>query len=156
MDNISHNHHYYTNNITAIAPTAFFNIPNDNINEEINDEIANQYVPDGNVQAAQPEPGLEPEEDDISDTSSNNDGNNTNDQPTTNEPAAEPTFEEAYRTTAEQIDQTYGARISSQDLLPRKLRDYGHLHTTLEHTAMTQYSVKKDYKYLVKQEWKQC
>ena len=81
MDNISHNHYYYTNNITTITPTAFFNIPNDNINEEINDEIANQYVPDGNVQAAQPEPGLEPEEDDISDTSPNNDGNNTNDQP---------------------------------------------------------------------------
>ena len=28
-------------------------------------------------------------------------------------------------------------------LRPRKPRDYGHLHTTLQHTAMTQYSVKK-------------
>jgi hypothetical protein len=42
-----------------------------------------------------------------------------------------------------QMDEQYGARLSTHNLRPRKPRDYGHLHTTLEHTVMTQYSVNK-------------
>jgi hypothetical protein len=38
-----------------------------------------------------------------------------------------------------EMDTRYGARVSTHNLCPRKARDYGHLHTTLEHTAMTQY-----------------
>jgi hypothetical protein len=44
------------------------------------------------------------------------------------------------------MDNKYGARVSTHGLRPRKPRDYGHLHTTLEHTVMTQYSVKKGLK----------
>ena len=44
------------------------------------------------------------------------------------------------------MDEQYGARLSTHNLRPRKPRDYGHLHTTLEHTVMTQYSIKKGLK----------
>jgi hypothetical protein len=44
------------------------------------------------------------------------------------------------------FDDKYGARMSTHGLRPRKPRDYGHLHTTLEHIVMTQYSVKKGLK----------
>jgi hypothetical protein len=44
------------------------------------------------------------------------------------------------------MDDTYGARTGAYHLRPRKPRDYGHIHTTLEHTCMTQYSVKKGLK----------
>jgi Reverse transcriptase (RNA-dependent DNA polymerase)/Zinc knuckle len=45
-----------------------------------------------------------------------------------------------------EFDDKYGARLSTHGLRPRKPRDYGHLHTTLEHIVMTQYSVKKGLK----------
>jgi hypothetical protein len=40
----------------------------------------------------------------------------------------------------------YGARDHQYDLRPRKPRDYHHLHQDLEHTALTQYNVKKGLK----------
>lgn len=44
------------------------------------------------------------------------------------------------------MDELYGPRTGAYNLRARKPRDYGHLHTTLEHTCMTQYSVKKGIK----------
>jgi Reverse transcriptase (RNA-dependent DNA polymerase) len=44
------------------------------------------------------------------------------------------------------MGEKYGVRMSTHNLRPRKPRDYGHLHTTLEHTVMTQYSVRKGLK----------
>ncbi|KAI2500335.1 Reverse transcriptase (RNA-dependent DNA polymerase) [Fragilaria crotonensis] len=46
-------------------------------------------------------------------------------------------------TIEEQMDEAYGPRNSEYNLRPRKPRDYGHIHTILESTAMTQHSVKK-------------
>ena len=39
----------------------------------------------------------------------------------------------------EQKEQQYVPRTGRSNLRARKPRDYGHLHTTLEHTSMTQY-----------------
>jgi hypothetical protein len=44
------------------------------------------------------------------------------------------------------MDQQYGERTSSYNLRARKPRDYGHLHATLEHTVLTQHSMKKGIK----------
>ena len=44
------------------------------------------------------------------------------------------------------MDVRYGARTSNYDLRARKPRDYGHLHTILEHTAMTQYTMERGLK----------
>jgi hypothetical protein len=43
----------------------------------------------------------------------------------------------------ETMNERYGVRNSEYDLRPRRMRDYSHLHTTLEHTCMTQYNLKK-------------
>ena len=45
-----------------------------------------------------------------------------------------------------QMDALYGARNHKYDLCPRKPRDYSHLHAQLEHTAFTQYNIKKGLK----------
>jgi hypothetical protein len=42
-----------------------------------------------------------------------------------------------------QTDMLYGPRNSSYDLQPRKARDYGHLHLTIDDVCLTQYSLKK-------------
>jgi hypothetical protein len=47
---------------------------------------------------------------------------------------------------SEQMDALYGSRNHEYDLRPRKPRDYSHLHADLEHTAFTQYNVKKGLK----------
>jgi hypothetical protein len=44
------------------------------------------------------------------------------------------------------MDARYGKRNSRHSLRPRRPRDYSHLHTTLESTAMTQHSLKKGLK----------
>ena len=44
------------------------------------------------------------------------------------------------------MDQQYGERTAAYNLRPRKPRDYGHMHTTLEHTMMTQFSMKRGIK----------
>jgi hypothetical protein len=46
----------------------------------------------------------------------------------------------------EAMEARYGARNSRHALQPRRPRDYGHLHTTLEGTAMAQHSMKKGLK----------
>ena len=106
-------------------------IPNE-VNDA-HDEVA--MVPNDNEPVPQPE---QEADDDISDTSSNNNDNDNDGAMDNNniEAIPEPTI-------AQRMDDVYGARLSSHNLRPRKPRDYGHLHTTLEHTALTQYSVKK-------------
>jgi hypothetical protein len=42
-----------------------------------------------------------------------------------------------------QMDVLYGPQNSSYDLRPRKARDYGHLHLTINDVCMTQYGLKK-------------
>jgi hypothetical protein len=42
-----------------------------------------------------------------------------------------------------EMDQQYGERTSPYNLRARKPRDYGHMHATLEHTVLTQHSMKK-------------
>ena len=44
------------------------------------------------------------------------------------------------------MDQQYGQRTAAYNLRPRKPRDYGHIHATLEDTVMTQMSMKKGIK----------
>jgi hypothetical protein len=44
------------------------------------------------------------------------------------------------------MNEQYGARTSNYNLRVRKPRDYGHIHTTLEHTVMTQMSMNKGLK----------
>jgi len=46
----------------------------------------------------------------------------------------------------EEMDAKYGSRTNANQLRPRKPRDYGHLHATLEHTEMMQYNIKKGIK----------
>ena len=46
----------------------------------------------------------------------------------------------------ERMNLRYGAREHQHDLRPRKPRDYHHLYQDLEHTALTQYNVKKGLK----------
>jgi Reverse transcriptase (RNA-dependent DNA polymerase) len=65
--------------------------------------------------------------------------------PTTGNDETEETDETETEDVME-FDDKYGARMSTHGLRPRKPRDYSHLHTTLEHTVMTQYSVKKGLK----------
>jgi hypothetical protein len=48
--------------------------------------------------------------------------------------------------TEEDMDQRYGARTHRHELRPRKPRDYRHLYPDLEHTALTQYNVRKGLK----------
>ncbi len=47
---------------------------------------------------------------------------------------------------AAEMEARYGQRRSGYALRPRKPRDYSHLHTVLEHTVMTQHSLKKGLK----------
>ena len=44
------------------------------------------------------------------------------------------------------MDMQYGPRTGTYNLRARKPRDYGHLHTTLEHIAMTQYTTERGLK----------
>ncbi|KAI2491389.1 Reverse transcriptase (RNA-dependent DNA polymerase) [Fragilaria crotonensis] len=59
------------------------------------------------------------------------------------EPVEPVEIEPVEHTIEEQMDEAYGPRNSEYNLRPRKPRDYGHIHTILESTAMTQHSVKK-------------
>jgi hypothetical protein len=57
---------------------------------------------------------------------------------------------------ANEMETKYGARTGMHALRPRRPRDYGHLHTTLESTPMTQHSMKKVSEYLAKQAQPPC
>ena len=41
-----------------------------------------------------------------------------------------------------EMDAKYGPRTNNYDLRPRKLRNYSHLHATLDHFSLTQYNLK--------------
>ncbi len=45
--------------------------------------------------------------------------------------------------TEQDMDSKYGKRTTAYNLRARKPRDYRHLHSTLEHTAMTQYTLER-------------
>ena len=47
---------------------------------------------------------------------------------------------------ADEMNCRYGSRNHHYDLWPQKPQDYRHLHADLEHTALTQYNVKKGLK----------
>jgi hypothetical protein len=47
-----------------------------------------------------------------------------------------------HRELEQEMDYAYGERTGRYDLTPLQPRDYSHLHTTLEHTVMTQYTLK--------------
>ena len=42
-----------------------------------------------------------------------------------------------------EMDAKYGPRTNNYDLRPRKLRNYSHLHATLDHFSLTQYNLKR-------------
>lgn len=44
------------------------------------------------------------------------------------------------------MNEQYGERTTAYNLRPRKPRDYGHIHATLEHTVMTQMNMRKGIK----------
>ena len=140
-------------NDAANADNDVANVADHDIHEDI-DNSDDDNTSDGTISVAADVQEVEQDDDDTSDTSHNDDDNenddNINDPPiiinnnyVENAPAPQPTFEETYRTLEHQMDEAYGPRITSHNLRPRKPRDYGHLHTTLEHIALTQYSVKK-------------
>jgi hypothetical protein len=54
--------------------------------------------------------------------------------------------EGTHRNITQEMEEKYGTRNSKHALRPRRPRDYGHLHTTLENTVMTQHSMKKGLK----------
>ncbi len=47
------------------------------------------------------------------------------------------------------MNEQYGERTAAYNLRPRKPRDFGHIHATLEHTVMTQMNIKKESRNLV-------
>jgi hypothetical protein len=52
-------------------------------------------------------------------------------------------FEENENTDLERkMELQYGPRTNNYELLPRRLRDYSHLHATLDHFVLTQFSLK--------------
>jgi hypothetical protein len=44
------------------------------------------------------------------------------------------------------MESRYGPRTNNYDLRPRRLRDYSHLHATVDHLTLTQYSLKRGLK----------
>ena len=53
---------------------------------------------------------------------------------------------DAHNDVADLMDERYGVRNSDYNLRPRRPRDYGHMHATLESIVMTQYNMKKGIK----------
>jgi hypothetical protein len=114
---------------------------NGNANNEGNDNNNNNV--DDNYEQA---PNNEHHEDYHED----NNNNNGNDIEAVDEPAATQDDDEeieppegTHRHITQEMDEKYGSRNSNHGLRSRRPRDYSHLHTTLESTAMTQHSMKK-------------
>jgi hypothetical protein len=59
------------------------------------------------------------------------------------EAEAEELGEQQQPNVEQQMDEKYGARNDAHGLRPRRPRDYGHLHTVLEHTVLTQHNMRK-------------
>jgi hypothetical protein len=66
-----------------------------------------------------------------------------NDEGNDEQQVAEPMNDAEHNENIQQLDERYGARTTAYNLRPRRPRDYGHLHTTLESVMMTQHSLKK-------------
>ena len=60
------------------------------------------------------------------------------------EPEIDADSEDEENQVEAEMDCRYGPQMHSHDLQPRKPCDYSHLHGDLEHTALTQYNVRKD------------
>jgi hypothetical protein len=109
---------------------------NDGNHDNLDDNDGNRHNLDGNHEEDQTDEDEEIDEvvEVVPDTA-----------PTTDDDETEEADEHETEDVME-FDDKYGARMSTHGLRPRKPRDYSHLHTTLEHTVMTQYSVKKGLK----------
>lgn len=122
-------------------PNANMQPNNNNDNDglpHIIDGLPDIIEDEANIPAAEPDPNL------IAPYNGDGDEDNVPDQP---DEAVEDNEEPNEADTTDEImDRLYGTRNSSYDLRPRKPRDYGHIHTTLEHTVMTQMSMKKGIK----------
>ena len=118
-------------------------VNNDDIGIVIEEQPEAEVAPE-NVHYDEDDEDEEDPNENVSVASSNNENNNEIEDVANGDEDEDDDF------VAEDINATmenrYGARISTHGLRPRKPRDYGHLHTTLEHTVMTQYSVKKGLK----------
>jgi len=137
----------------------------DDENDAVLEHGANDYNNNADVAMEPAEPAREPENDladDPSVMSSHTDPNevidddnaDTNDEGTNDDESindndadeAEGTDDNDAEDIEQMMNDNYGVRMSTHNLRPRKPRDYGHLHTILEHTVMTQYSVNKGLK----------
>jgi hypothetical protein len=76
------------------------------------------------------------------DTEDDDDDENENDE-NENEPTAD-----AKISMEQAMDTQYGKRGTSHNICPRRPRDYGHLHATLEGIMMLQYNMKKGIKLM--------
>jgi Reverse transcriptase (RNA-dependent DNA polymerase) len=144
--------------------------PGDNLNDaEPHDEMGDEYpapadISDDEDENAQyiaddveADEALQGEELDDDDTNHNDIGDDDtpainvdtdSDTEIVDEESDEDAMPDELRTeaTVEDMDEKYGERTGAYNLRARKPRDYGHLHTILEQTCMTQYSVKKGIK----------
>ena len=133
------------NNLAPIAGVQQYN--NDNDNNVNNDDIPLAGVDDGD------DPDIAGVTDDADtpaneeDTNENDNNDNKNDAERAGVRfATTTTDEEGNEEDIEAIEQKYGKRTMAHNLRPRKPRDYGHMHTTLEHMCMTQHSIKRGLK----------
>lgn len=109
-------------------------------NEPPADEFQNELPAEDDGGDEEQEQEIEPDnneqnDDEVEDVADNESEDNNDDS-----------YEEEDADINNNMDQKYGARTGAYNLRARKPRDYGHLHTTLEHTCMTQFSVKKGIK----------
>ena len=107
-------------------------VPNDDVAEENDNDVIEQV----------------PNDDDAVVVAVENDNNAIADEQAPNDDEVTEQVDAAEKEpdTAATMDQRYGQRTSSHNLRARKPRDYGHMHTTLEHTVMTQFSMKQGIK----------
>jgi hypothetical protein len=77
------------------------------------------------------------------DENESNDEQQAAEQPSNNDATSDNHAENKNNEDTQQLDKRYGARTTAYNLRPRRPRDYGHLHTTLECIMMTQHSLKK-------------
>ncbi|KAI2499082.1 Reverse transcriptase (RNA-dependent DNA polymerase) [Fragilaria crotonensis] len=113
----------------------------ENRNDDEGDEEENRNEDDDNENDEDDDDFPNDDEDDV-DPTNNADAENFND-----EPLVEANDVDNVEDNLEaRMDEAYGPRTSKHNLRPRKPRDYGHIHTILESTVMTQHSVKKGLK----------
>jgi hypothetical protein len=116
-----------------------------NINPDVNEDINNDNAADDN------QPAEQHIEDNYNEDATNvEDENEYEEDDDELDPTIEdesiPIQQETDDDVTQRMEAQYGARRAHHNLRPRKPRDYGHLHTTLESITMTQHSVKKGLK----------